>query len=98
MGARGSKIRDLVKEETVRNDHIKRLERRRDWLQSQVDSTRSDLSYIKSELSALKFAIGSMEFVKDGFYEIITDKELNLTIEQISRLILLKNVKVKEEM
>lgn len=82
----------------MKQDHIKRLKRRRDWLQSQVDNTRSDLSYIKSELSALKFAIGSMEFVKDGFYEIITDKELNLTIEQISRLILLKNVKVKEEM
>ena len=81
----------------MKNEHIKRLERRRDWLQSQVDSSRSDLSYTKSELSALKFAIGSMEFVKDGFYEIITDKELNLTIEQISQLVLLKNLKVREE-
>lgn len=80
----------------MKNEHIKRLERRRDWLQSQVDSTRSDLGYTKAELSALKFAIGCMRFVKDGFYDIVNDKELNLTIEQISRLILLKNVTVRE--
>lgn len=81
----------------MKNEHIKRLERRRDWLQSQVDSTRSDIGFTKAELSALKFAIPSMQFVKDGFYEIITDKELNLTIEQINRLVLLKNLKVREE-
>lgn len=77
-------------------EHIKRLERRRDWLQSQVDSTRSDIGFTKAELSALKIAIPSMQFVRDGFYEIITDKELNLTIEQIKRLILLKTLKVRE--
>lgn len=76
---------------------IRRLERRKDWLQSQVDSTRSDLSYTKAELSALRQAIACMEFVENGFYDILTDRSANLTVKQIIRLEGLKVKIIKDE-
>jgi hypothetical protein len=42
-------------------DRIKRLKRRADWLESQVDSTRADITYTKGELSALRWAIPILE-------------------------------------
>ena len=80
------------------NEYIRRLERRRRWLQSQVDSTRRDLSYTKSEIAALNHALASMDFVKNGFYEILMDKDVNLTAKQIIRLEKLKANLVKDEL
>lgn len=80
------------------NEYIRRLERRRRWLQSQVDSTRRDLSYTKSEIAALNHALASMDFVKNGFYEILMDKDVNLTAKQIIRLEKLKANMVKDEL
>ena len=79
-------------------EYIRRLERRKKWLQSQVDSTRSDLGYTKAELAALKYAIACMNFVKDGFYEILMNKKVNLTTEQIVLLEKLKVRAVKNEL
>lgn len=79
-------------------EHIRRLERRKKWLQSQVDSTRSDLGYTKAELAALKYAIACMNFVKDGFYEILMNKDVNLTAKQIIRLEKLKANMIKDEL
>lgn len=42
-------------------DRIKRLKRRADWLESQVDSTRADIQFTKAELSALRWAIPILE-------------------------------------
>lgn len=80
------------------NEYIRRLERRRRWLQSQVDSTRRDLSYTKSEIAALNHALASMDFVKNGFYEILMDKDVNLTAKQIIRLEKLKANIIKDEL
>lgn len=80
------------------NEYIRRLERRRRWLQSQVDSTRRDLSYTKSEIAALNHALASMDFVKNGFYEILMDKDVNLTAKQIIRLEKLKANMIKDEL
>lgn len=80
------------------NECIRRLERRRRWLQSQVDSTRRDLSYTKSEIAALNHALASMDFVKNGFYEILMDKDVNLTAKQIIRLEKLKANMIKDEL
>ena len=80
------------------NEYIRRLERRRRWLQSQVDSTRRDLSYTKSEIAALNHALASMDFEKNGFYEILMDKDVNLTAKQIIRLEKLKANMIKDEL
>ena len=80
------------------NQYIKTLRRRRNWLQSQVDSTRSDLGYTKSEIAALDHALASMDFVKNGFYEILMDKDVNLTAKQIIRLEKLKVNMIKDEL
>lgn len=64
-------------------DYIKRLERPKKPAQNQVDSTRSDLSYTKSEPATLKHAITCMNFVKDGFYELLVN---NLLYSRVASL------------
>lgn len=56
-------------------DYIKRLECRRNGAKL-GDSTKGDLSYAKSELATLKYAITCINFVKDGFYELLVNNLL----------------------
>ena len=78
---------------TDRNKHIKVLKRRLSYLKELLkNSDRSDLSYTKAEIASLKDALECMEFVQSGFGELLTDKELNLTIEQIGLATLMKGV------
>lgn len=83
----------------MKYDYIRRLERRRNYLETLIaDKNRTDWSYTITEKKALDFAIASMKFVKDGFYDAITDNELNLTTEQIEHLSTIKAVMVRENM
>lgn len=45
-----------------KKEYIERLERRANWLRSQVESTpdRTDISHTRSELSALDWAIAEL--------------------------------------
>lgn len=78
---------------TDRNRRIKVLKRRLSYLTKLLkNSGRSDLSYTKAEISALKDALECMEFVQSGFGELLTDKDLNLTVGQIGLATLMKGV------
>ena len=78
---------------TDRNRHIKVLKRRLNYLKELLkNSGRSDLSYTRAEISSLKDALECMEFVQSGFGELLTDKDLNLTVGQIGLATLMKGV------
>ena len=54
------------------SSRIKVLERRRDWLKSQSESTpdRTDISHTRAELSALDWAIKNLEQMKSNLKEL----------------------------